>query len=457
MICDECHWVCRLAKIFSKNTRMKNAVHKRLDELTAVWEQFTARNELKLFRFLVDEDNNNLVEAFISYHQEEGSGLADLFLRFDDDFQLPGNYGNILSKSLTETYQDPEFQELLNEGGSTSPWEPPTLRRQETNFVNFVSTLRSLQEHHGPDMDNLVIILTPKSVADPDVWENWLLNLVRITVPSQIRYVVIDSHKQPTLDRMADELNNQVFTHHPELDITKILQDLAKEGDASDPGVQFRQCFIAISAAAGEKDEARIQEEAKIALGIVEEKEWHPLKVTLYMVLGAAYLGMEKPSEAIHHYNKAKAAALQSEERGDPEGRQLVAHTVMAKASALISSDDYAGAADIYCENADQIADQPISNDEAIQLGTLMENQRMAAYCYSVEKEFERSWEWGVKALETGKKIDNESREESTLKYVGLGLLELVKFTKGKENKELKEWVSKNMEDLLGPNWESIT
>ena len=136
---------------------------------------------------------------------------------------------------------------------------------------------------------------------------------------------------------------------------------------------------------------------------------------------------------------------------GDKEGKQLVIHTAMAEASCLIGLKRYLDAASIYDQNAEQIMEHSMSDDEATNLRMILENQRMAAYCYSVKKQRELAWERSVKALVTAKEMDDETKQGSTLPYVGQALLELAK---KRPYKKQKDWIQEQMIELLGEDWE---
>ena len=428
----------------------KNAVHQKLDELTDYWNAFTDKDELLVFRLLVDDNNQSLVEGFFAYHQEQGTGLADLFLQFDTPFDEPHTYGKALAASLVEQYEN--VKEDLIEGGLQADWEAPEMKRINGDYANFAFTCKSFYEYHNRDMENLAVILNPSAISTLDAWGDWILNLFKMTYPPRIRFIILDHAEAPQLDDYLADINPLIMTHHPIVDMVEVMQALAAEGDPEDDGVQFRQCFVAIGAATEKKDESAIQEAAKKGFLIADKNEWFPLKVALCMALGGAYTALSKSEEGLTQYRAAREAAKSSADRGDPEGRQLMLHAAMAEASALIGLKRHKEAALIYDDNATFVQEAPISDDEPTNQRMVLENIRMASYCYSEEKELDIAWDRGVKALHVGEVMDEETKKGSTLGYVGQALKKL---TENRSLSEHREWLHEKMILLLGDDWES--
>ena len=429
----------------------KNAIHRRIDELTTVWNDFIDHESSRLFIFLLDGNNDDLVEAFISYHQEENSGLADLFLRFDKPFEQKDGYGESLKTALAEIYQNQEFQKLMQADGLKSEWAPPQERPSTEDQAVFGLCCRSLYEYHQEDMDNLVLVLTPTSIYSKKEWSNWVFRLLQIKYPPGIRFIVLDNVDSPALKTVAQELSQKVYLHRPAFDMAKIMEELAADGDPNDPGTQFRQCFMAIGKAASAKDLKQIDLQAKKGLEIVDKHEWFPLKASLLVTVAVAYAALSKNEKALEQYRLARQAANQAKERGDIEGKQLVIHTAMAEASALLSLNQHSEAAKIYDQCAAQVSTEPISNIEATNQQMRLENYRMASYCYASIKERENAWDRALQALQVGKEMEAKTREASTLPYVGQGLLQLAM---KRPYREKRDWINKQMRSLLGKEWE---
>jgi hypothetical protein len=83
----------------------------------------------------------------------------------------------------------------------------------------------------------------------------------------------------------------------------------------------------------------------------------------------------------------------------------------------------------------------------------------MAAYCFEVSKDFAASVRFGESALNAGEKLPKEQRAQSTLAFVGDGLIRVVKTAKKKrKGKGLPEasTIEERMRDLLDENWRDL-
>jgi tetratricopeptide (TPR) repeat protein len=189
-----------------------------------------------------------------------------------------------------------------------------------------------------------------------------------------------------------------------------------------------------------------VRSEADLALGIAREQQWSPMQVVIHMVLGSTFLSRGEFDTALASYREAGDAAATAEAEGDPSAPKLLLQTKLAEGSALFSAGRYAEAATLYEETSALAESQ---ND----LLMTLECWRMAAYCNERLKRYEDAWRCGTTALGIGEQMEPDARRDSTLPYVGTGLLRLVT---GFMNKSLASGVRERMNELLGPDWEEL-
>ena len=161
------------------------------------------------------------------------------------------------------------------------------------------------------------------------------------------------------------------------------------------------------------------------------------------MALGAAYLGAKKMTDALVSYRNAGAKAAVMTQAGDSVGPKLALQAKLAEGAALIADGKYADAAFVY-RQAVELAGQ--AKDDLM----TMESWRMAAYCHETLQQPEAAWECGHKALEAAERLAPEVRANSTLPFVGQGLLRAGK----KFGSEAEKSVRDRMIQLAGADWE---
>ncbi len=423
------------------NSPRKNAIERRIDELAGLWNEFASNPQPRMLRWLTDADGAQLVEVFLEVQNEEVGDVPDLFIRFDTPFEDPRRHGLALLALLREKYE--EIREGIAAEGIASEWTCPTPRPGESDIAALAKACASLRTYYEAIMENLVLVLMPQAVADVAGWQEWLRKLVRSGLPANVRVMVLDDEEAPILDTVCKAEPERIVTVTPDLDMPGAMEELARSGGTG-PGVSFRRHFVALSNAAAAGDLAKAARSGAAALSIASEHHWPQMQVVIHMALGGAYLGVGKLVEALASYRTAGKVAGDATAEGDPLGPKLRVQSLLADGSALVSGGQHAEAAVVY-ETAAPLATQQGDHLMA------MESCRMAAYCHEMNGQFELAWRCGQLALEAGGSLDDQLRTNSTLQYVGQGLLRL---TKHRAYARMADDVRERMAELIGPDWE---
>ena len=417
----------------------KNAIEKRIDELTDIWNEFAQNHETKALRWLLVADEARMIDLFLEMQNEEISDIPDLFIRFEAPFENPAHYGFILRQALCDQYD--ESREDIGQEGLATDWTCPL--PQPGDLPTFINSCRSFGEHYSELMENLVVVLTPETVADVSAWEQWLLDLVNAELPPNLKIMVVDSLDSPALERLAQEAEERVQSVAPALDMPGAMEELVRDVPGHGPGHTFRRLFVALTNAAAAGDLKKSQKTADSALAIATKEKWPQMQVVIHMALGGAFIGSGKFDDALASYQKSEQIAVAANEAGDPAAPKLMLQTKMAQASALIGQSRYADAAALY-ESAAALAEN--QQDHFM----ILENWRMAAYCQEELEQMDRSWDAGQLAIQAAEKMDDDLRVNSALPYVGQGLLRIAE---KRDDSKGAEMVEQRMVELIGPDW----
>ncbi len=424
----------------------KNAIERRLDQIEAIWGEFTGNDQARLLRLVLDSDGTQLLDAFLEWQNEEASESPDLFLRFHEPVENASGYGLVLRDSLIEQFD--EIREgIAAEGiaaeGIPADWQCPPLVPGRSDTANFLHAAESLLEKYGDMMENLAVVLTPASIADADNWCQWLVRLVaRPDMPPRLRFLVVDSTAAPVLERLAESEPQRVVTVAPDLDMPGAYAELVREIPGSGPGFTFRRLFVALTQAAAVGNVAAAVYSAQRAAAIAQEQDWPQLATAVQMALGAAYFAAGDVGQTLACYRAANQAIAG---RSEPGAAKLDIQTRFAEGAALVGNQQFAEAAEVY-EGIGPLAEQQQEPFAAL------EAWRMAAWCRETAGEKPRAWRRAVKALEAGQQLDEAMRPNSTLPYVGQLLLRLVA---DGVNPDQEDMVRQRMVSLVGEDWES--
>lgn len=418
----------------------KNAIEKRLDQLSDCWISFTDNEEARLLRWLTDADNNQIIEAFLAYQQEEAGDLPDLFVRFEAPFTEPSAYGHKLLGLLEKGYE--ESQDELNEAGVDAGWQCPEFEPNDSDCTAFVRACSSLYAHYAELVDYLAVVLTPSQIDDAVAWQGWLLRLIQHPIPERVRFLVLDHAEAPILDPLCEMEPALIMTDHPDLDMAGAMEEIAQSANDGSPEGRFRELLAALNKAASEGNTALAEEISGAAIDLTRNQEWWDMECTVYMIMGGVQLADNNPRQALDYYQKSGQVAQKLDE-GHPSRAMLRLQSRLAEGSVWFQMEAYPRAADIY-EAAVPLAEA--AENEFLKI----EAWRMAGTCYEQSNQIAEAWLCHGEALDTGEELDEDERLNSTLSYTGASLLNL---TNHRLYRDQRRAVEQRLENLLGDEW----
>jgi hypothetical protein len=198
--------------------------------------------------------------------------------------------------------------------------------------------------------------------------------------------------------------------------------------------------FVKLSNALGDAKLPEAMGFGQAALAIAGAHHWYALAVPIHFALGAALAGVGRSTEANERYLSAELAATEGEKAGDPVCQKLRAQARMVRGGLLVSIRQFPHAAKLF--------------EETVPLATAAGDPRMVIDCYRLASfsyeqngEPEKAWQSGVDGLGYANKVDPETRQTSTLAYLGDGMMRL---TQRPEYSAASLRIEREMVALLG-------
>jgi tetratricopeptide (TPR) repeat protein len=433
----------------SSGFRPQNAIDRRLDRLSAFWEEFTEDPDARLLRWLVTSDEMQIVRGFVEQQRSGAGNLPDLFLLIEAPFDEDRRYGITLRQELIKLYDDLKAddnlrQDLLAENVSLG-WVCPGLTHGASDMAAFLEACASFCEYYESAMVHLALAVLPERISHPSAWRDWWIALLRHDVPHRLRFTVLDSVEAPVLDGLAAAEPTLVRTVTPKLDMAGAVEELVREAGGTGPGVMFRKHFIALTNAAAKRNLAEAEQAASAALQIAVAQKWLDQQVVIHIALGAAYFSAGKSAEAIARYREAGRSAADMVSQQNPVGPTLLVQSRLSEAAVLVGEKQYHAATQVYKEAA-----ALASQEKSFLLA--LEGWRMSGYCHEMAGDIDAAWRSGCQALEIGELLDDKVRPDSTLPYVGQGLLRL---TRHSSYSNRAPEVRQRLTELVGADWET--
>lgn len=419
-----------------------NPITVRIEQLRSCYDEFLVREDVRLFRWLVEPDEVDMIQAFVQVENAEEAQTDDLFLEFRTPFTRADSFGEGLAAELEEAwayYREALFPKqqhmmLASVNGADDAAHPRyLLSRLETFSRKF------------PHFEGLVVaFLAPDDIASPKKLEQWLVQALESGIPANLRLMIVDLVNSPDFEQLAAAFPQTVHTIRPNLDMPEAMRQMAGSGDPKNPGVQYRKLFMELSQHAAKGNLEEMNRVGESAVSIALREGWPQMEVLAYFAMASGYLRKKRTEQALGVFDKAKQTAQNAWNAGDPLGANLLIQALIGKGTVLFEKKEYETAAVLYRE---AVVPAAAANDAL----SLVEAWRMAGASHEMNKAWREAWDCNQNALEAGEQLDENLRPHTTLPYVGQALLRISPQL-GYHEKE--EAVRHKMTALCGEKWE---
>jgi hypothetical protein len=420
-----------------------NPIADRLEELHDQWKAFADDGEARLLRWLVEPDEVPLVEAFFTRESDpDAAQTPDLFIELDTPFADGTRHGLLLRGRLERMYEGD--REALRAAGVTADWIAPPLPGGEVDDVAaWVATLTSFKEAHGKEVEKLAVWLRPDGVRDVEEYVLWLQRLVR-AAPREVRFILVDDGGTAELEVLARHEPRRLKSEKADLDMGSAVEEIsAAAGNLETSGGRFRHLYVQIGSAARKGDLPAAERLAGEAIVVAQGESWHHLVATVHFLMGSLLMQRQRNVEAVERFVAADKAAAASDLAGEPYGKKLRMQARMCAGSALLAEGAFLPAARAFTESV------PLAQ-AAEDARAELDAWRLASYCHEQGGQTEQAWEAGLAGLQVGKRMDEETRRTSTLRFLAEGMMRL---TSTRGLREYEAPMEKQLVALVGANW----
>jgi tetratricopeptide (TPR) repeat protein len=393
-----------------------NPVMQRVGILTRHWSAFTANPDAKILRWCLKTDSARMIDAFLAWHNEEDSELADLFVVLPVPFEDPATYAHQLVQHISDEFQ--AANEDLKSMELPSGWLPAQSDGQKESCQDLIATTVSMHMHFDGLVEHIALVLMPPVISIHEDWIKWLNELASVSYwPSSVRVLVADWLPELRLNKWASEHSEVIVSQKPVLDMPGLAQEILAHLPGSGPGFDFRKLFIQIGASASEGNLNQVRLYADQALGIAKLQGWNSLGVAVQMMVAGALVAKGEGEKSVNIYREARELALASAPE-DPSRNSTIITSCLALSSSLVGQGKFDEARKYYYE-ASKFADE--SND----VFTSFDSRRMASYCSEQLGDYKKALHEGQEAMRVLESMEPDERLQSTAPHLATRLMEL--------------------------------
>ncbi len=435
----------------------ENAVTHRLDKMRKQWHDFRQKPETQVYIWSVIQDELSMVDAFVHYENSEYGATPDYIFSFNTNFSDSETYHqNLVSQFRTYVEEkDEEGNHVLQAQGVDTHFNYPTDFKSPDSIITLWEELAlGLKKIGLPG--NLVIRLQPEQIASFKLWQTWWDKLIGEGIPQHLCFLLVESPDYPAYDHWVDTYPATVKRITADLDMIGAMEELASEGDMTDPGVQFRLLFLELGKASGQQDFEEVERIGQKAFHLAQAQVgWEHLQIAVLEAMASAYLAAKNLKRALLYNEKSLEIALAAYDDELEAAPVLLAQTHMFKASTLMMKGDFEAAAQTY------EATIPFLGQDPKTYFNKLEAWRMAGLAYEKDKQNRKAWACNLEALHTASEIAETMPEASPpeasplvhtpLHCVGQALLRLME---NLGHYEYEETIQEQLNHFVGPNWQ---
>lgn len=427
-----------------------NPIQRELEKLNEQWEEFIS-SKLPILRWHFSADDTELAFGFIKTKEQMDEKNPELFIHLHSGFHAAETFSYALAEEMNQMIADGIADAELEEAESQSPattvhdWATPNLSDCRTGynalFRSCVHALNAFEEY----IHYLVIIVTPTEVKNRDAYTEWWNKCCEINSryrwPDNLKIVFFDIEKESPLAALAREKPQDMHSMDAPVDMNAAIQGVLKEADDGSPNAAFRNMTVELQKAVGKQDKPAMEKLSAAAIALAQEHHWLDMWVVTLLTRAAGYLGLQAYDLALADYRNAQIISAQGEQENVPGCNKLQLQARICEGTCLFSAGRFEEAANAYAQGAQLAETQQDS------LMTL-EGWRMASFCTERAGFKKIAWEYGMKALDTGSKMEEQERAHSTLPFLAQALLRL------SPNGDIDQHIKQRFNQLLGEDWQ---
>src|SRR6185503_11913857 len=298
-----------------------NLVTRRLDQLRSQWQKAVAVPDINVIRWFIKNDEWRMIDAFYELESSEHGELADIFFSMSSPFTNSRQYTGDLCKEWADRFDtDPELLTELAADGIFIPYQPARdvkVPITENSGLLFFKEIERMVKALPTLEANIVIYLAPASVNNKKEFVEWITNSMINGLPAKVKLMLVDEEDDKFYTPLSDNYPRQVKTILPDLQMGKVMRQMATSGNPNAPDVQFRKCIFEMADAVTNKDPGEVERLGKKAAGIATKAGWKHLIATAHMVTAGYLLLLKKYSRSEQLYTEGINVCKEAHAEGD--------------------------------------------------------------------------------------------------------------------------------------------
>ena len=280
-----------------------NPLSQRLAVMERLWLEFRRLPNARLCRWLFAPGEGWFLDVFLQEQAGPDAISNDIFITLRTPVQ---HWQTYFVQALDElTSQVDHDLALLAERDLAITWTAEPQKNDADSLVRFVGYLNRFVKELGKYTDGVcVLCLQPQSVETPAVLEQVLTALLLGKLSSDIRFIVADTIGEEQLTTLPGRFGASVYSHAIDLQLQKVIRQVASFGPPTAPDVKFRQWHAELSNAMAQRNLRDVDYFANNCLLICQQEQWPSLEGSVHLSVAHAYVTHRRYEEALARYSR---------------------------------------------------------------------------------------------------------------------------------------------------------
>jgi len=255
-----------------------------------------------LARWLIAEEEAVLLTGFCKLESSAYGQLPEIFSTLFTPFENSFTYSQQLILDWLELWDKNEkYTASLSKDWGYDDFKQKAAIQQDSNTYDYI-LIALLQSIHKTFADAdverpFVLSLLPQRLNNIADYNQWLQNITP-KLPAEIKLMIVDYIGKDYFQKTCHKLNEKAITIAcGNLNVQKIIKDIATVGNPNAPEVQFKKCLFAMGEAVVAHNRTDLDHWGQKALSISQRSGVKSFYATAHIVY-AGFIMQLKPKDA---------------------------------------------------------------------------------------------------------------------------------------------------------------
>ncbi|GAB3726434.1 hypothetical protein [Spirosoma lituiforme] len=416
-----------------------NPLSQRLAVMERLWLEFRRLPNARLCRWLFAPGEGWFLDVFLQEQAGPDAISNDIFFTLRTPVHHWQTYFELALNELAS--QIDHDLALLAERDLVRTWTGEPGKREADSVIRFVDYLNRFVKELGKYTDGVcVLCLQPQSTESPAVLEQVLTALLQGRLSPDIRLIVADTIGEEQLTTLPGRFGAVVYSHAIDLQLQKVIRQLASFGSPTAPDVKFRQWHAELSNAMAQRNLRDVEYFANNCLLICQHEQWYSLEGSVHLSVAHAYVNHRRYEDALDRYSRVIDQMERLFSQGDGAAGRLSIIAWLGMGGVYGELRQRQRAMDCY-----NLASERAETLEEWLLA--IESHRRLAVAHAQESRMRLSETHYRQLLTLAEHLPPEQHQAARLSDIGQV------YWQQQQTPEKRQNVSERLSQLLGPGW----